>query len=98
MGLEAVRAREDGQAVGLVDPELIVVLGQMQQVRLDVGHVVAVGAGIVQLLYRLVGQVAEHQAVARCLLCHPVGRQVDRYTVCGVGFEQPLDLGSGGDV
>ena len=98
VGLETTRAGEDGQAVGLVDPELVVVLGQVGQVGLDVGHSVGIGAGRLELLDRLTGQVTQHQSITVGLLGDPVGRKVDRDTVVGGGRQQLLELFSGGNI
>ena len=80
------------------DPEVVVVVDQVHQVLLDVGDVVAVGAGVAQTLDGLLGQVAQHEAVLRRLLGDPVGRQVDRHAVRRRGAEQALDLLAGRDV
>ena len=92
-----VRRREDGQAVGLVRPELIVV-DQVVEGLLDESHSRGVGAAGAQAVEAVLGHVLQDQPVVG-----GVGRdggrgQVDGETDRVARLRQPLNLGAGGDV
>ena len=96
-GLHALRRREDGEAVGLIHPELVIV-DELVERLLDARHVGLVGARFVQLRQCGGGEVLELDPVGLRILRQRRGGQVEGDARRGARGQQPLDLGARGDV
>jgi hypothetical protein len=94
---QAVRVGEDRERVGLLRPEIRVVVEVVEHLldRLAGGDA---GAARMQLHDRLGGQVLEGDPGSIGLRRDRAGRQVNRDEVVSTCLKEPLDLAAAGDV